>query len=126
VLGVPLNGPLLCGIFSMIGFAAFGKHPKNVVPVMAGAALTVCCMGSLSLTARGVLLATLFSTSLAPIAGQFGWYWGVAAGVLHMAIVQNTSYLHGGLNLYNNGFAAGLTCVIMIPLIESLNAEPED
>jgi len=126
VLGVPLNGPLLCGIFSMIGFAAFGKHPKNVVPVMAGAALTVCCMGSLSLTARGVLLATLFSTSLAPIAGQFGWYWGVAAGVLHMAIVQNTSVLHAGMNLYNNGFSAGLTCIIMIPLIEALKKEPEE
>ena len=43
-----------------------------------------------------------------------------------MAIVQNTSYLYGGLNLYNNGFSAGLTCIIMIPLIEALKSEPED
>ena len=43
-----------------------------------------------------------------------------------MSIVQNTAYLHGGLNLYNNGFAAGLTCIIMIPLIEALKREPEE
>jgi len=123
---VPLNGPLLCGILSMIGFAAFGKHPKNILPVMAGAVLGGCCMGNVSLTAPGVLLASLFCTSLAPIAGQFGWYWGVAAGFLHMAIVQHTAYLHAGMNLYNNGFSAGLTCIIMIPLIEALKTEPEE
>ena len=43
-----------------------------------------------------------------------------------MSIVQNTSYLYGGLNLYNNGFTAGITCIIMIPLIEALKTEPEE
>lgn len=54
----------------------------------------------------GPLLAVLFCTGLAPIAGQFGVFWGMVAGFLHMTIVQNTSILHGGMNLYNNGFAA--------------------
>lgn len=126
IIGVPLNGPLLCCLFAMTGFGCFGKHLRNILPVMAGAIIAAVCMGSISLTSPGVLLATLLCTGLAPIAGQFGHLWGMAAGFLHMAIVQNTSYLHGGLNLYNNGFAAGLTCVIMIPLIESLNTEPED
>ena len=57
---------------------------------------------------------------------RLGPIWGMAAGFLHMSIVQNTSYLYGGLNLYNNGFAAGLTCIIMIPLIEALKTEPEE
>ena len=125
-LRVPLNGPLVCCLFAMIGFASFGKHPRNVIPVMAGAVIAASFMKNVTLTAPGTLLATLLCTGLAPIAGQFGGLWGMAAGFLHMAIVQNTSYLYGGLNLYNNGFSAGLTCVIMIPLIEALKTEPEE
>jgi len=94
--------------------------------VMTGAVIAASFMGNLSLTSPAVLLATLLCTGLSPIAGQFGPLWGMAAGFLHMAIVQNTSYLYAGLNLYNNGFSAGLTCVIMIPLIEALKSEPED
>ena len=123
---VPLNGPLVCCLFAMIGFGCFGKHPRNVIPVMTGAVIAAGFMDNLSLTSPGVLLATMLCTGLAPIAGQFGGLWGMAAGFLHMCIVQNTSYLYGGLNLYNNGFSAGLTCIIMIPLIEALNSEPED
>lgn len=123
---VPLNGPLVCCLFAMIGFGAFGKHPRNVIPVMTGAVIAASFMEKLVVTSPGVLLATLLCTGLAPISGQFGGLWGMAAGFLHMSIVQNTSYLYAGLNLYNNGFSAGLTCVIMIPLIEALKSEPED
>lgn len=126
LIDVPLNGPLVCCLFALMGFGSFGKHPRNIIPVMVGAITAASFMGNLSLTAPGVLLATLLCTGLAPIAGQFGPLWGMAAGFLHMSIVQNTSYLYGGLNLYNNGFSAGLTCIIMIPLIEALKTEPED
>lgn len=126
MLRVPLNGPLVCCLFALVGFASFGKHPRNILPVMAGAVIAAVFMGKLSLTSPAVLLATLLCTGLAPIAGQFGPLWGMAAGFLHMAIVQNTSYLYAGLNLYNNGFSAGLTCVVMIPLIEALKSEPEE
>lgn len=126
LLNVPLNGPLVCCLLAMMGFGAFGKHPRNVLPVMTGAIIAASFMNGLSLRAPGVLLATLLCTGLAPIAGQFGGLWGMAAGFLHMSIVQNTSYLYAGLNLYNNGFSAGITCIIMIPLIETLKTEPED
>lgn len=126
MLRVPLNGPLVCCLFALMGFASFGKHPRNILPVMAGAVIAAVFMDKLSLTSPAVLLGTLLCTGLAPIAGQFGPLWGIAAGFLHMAIVQNTSYLYAGLNLYNNGFSAGLTCVVMIPLIEALKSEPEE
>ncbi|MCI9036443.1 MAG: DUF1576 domain-containing protein [Oscillospiraceae bacterium] len=124
--GVRLNGPLVCCLFAMTGFGAFGKHPRNVIPVMAGAVLAALIMIHVPITSPGVLLATLLCTCLAPIAGQFGWYWGVAAGFVHMTIVQNTSILHGGMNLYNNGFAAGLVCILMIPIIEAVKPEPTE
>lgn len=126
MMHVPLNGPLVCCLFAMIGFGSFGKHPRNIIPVMTGAVIAASFMGNMQLTTPAILLATLLCTGLAPIAGQFGPIWGMAAGFLHMSIVQNTSYLYAGLNLYNNGFAAGMTCVIMIPLIEALKTEPED
>lgn len=126
LMRVPLNGPLVCCLFALVGFGSFGKHPRNIIPVMTGAVIAASFMGNLSLTSPAVLLATMLCTGLSPIAGQFGPLWGMAAGFLHMAIVQNTSYLYAGLNLYNNGFSAGLTCVIMIPLIEALRTEPEE
>ena len=125
-LKAPLNGPLVCCLFALIGFGSFGKHPRNIIPVMTGAVIAASFMDNLLLTSPGVLLATMLCTGLSPISGQFGGLWGIAAGFLHMSIVQNTSYLYGGLNLYNNGFSAGMTCVIMIPLIEALKSEPED
>ncbi len=126
VLGVPLNGPLVCCIFAMTGFGAFGKHLRNVIPVMAGAVLASTVMDNIPITSPNVLLASLLCTGLAPIAGQFGWRWGIAAGFLHMAIVQNTAILHEGMNLYNNGFAAGFVCILLIPVIETLKAGWED
>lgn len=123
--GVRLNGPLVCCIFTMAGFGAFGKHPRNVLPVMAGAVLAALLLVAVPITSPGVLLATLLCTCLAPVAGQFGWGWGVAAGFLHMTIVQNTSILHGGMNLYNNGFAAGLVCILLVPIIESTKLEED-
>lgn len=121
--GVRLNGPLVCCIFAMTGFGAFGKHPRNVLPVMGGAVLAALLLVAVPITSPGVLLATLLCTCLAPIAGQFGWGWGMAAGFIHMTIVQNTSILHGGMNLYNNGFAAGLVCILLIPIIKSMSPE---
>ena len=124
--GVRLNGPLVCCVLSMTGFAAFGKHPKNILPVMAGAALAKALLVAVPFTAPGPLLAVLFCTGLAPIAGQYGVFWGMAAGFLHMTIVQNTSILHGGMNLYNNGFAAGLVCIILLPIIEAFKRRTKD
>lgn len=124
--GVRLNGPLVCCIFAMTGFGAFGKHPRNVLPVMGGAILAALLLVAVPVTSPGVLLATLLCTCLAPIAGQFGWGWGMTAGFIHMTIVQNTSILHGGMNLYNNGFAGGLVCILLIPIIKSMSPEQED
>lgn len=124
--GVRLNGPLTCCVISIMGFGAFGMHLKNITPVMLGAFLAAFFLPQLPFTSPGVLLALLLCTGLAPIAGQFGWQWGVVAGFIHMCVVQHTSGLQGGMNLYNNGFTAGLVCVLLVPIIEALKPEPEE
>ena len=116
VIGADLNGPTIGGILTIVGFAAFGKHPLNIVPIMAGIFL-----GSLAkpwnINDPAIVLATLFGTSLAPISGQFGWQWGIVAGFLHSSAALTVGFNHAGLNLYNNGFAAGIVAAVMVPVI---------
>jgi hypothetical protein len=115
-VGGDLNGPVIGAILTIVGFAAFGKHPRNIVPIMAGVFL-----GSLfkpfGAADPSILLAALFGTTLAPIAGRFGWHWGVVAGLVHSSAALSVGSLHAGLNLYNNGFAAGLVASVLVPVI---------
>jgi len=116
LLGAQLNGPVIAGIFTVMGFGSFGKHLKNIIPVLVGAVVSAYInKWDPSLTAN--VTAILFSTGLAPIAGQFGWIWGIVAGFLHVNIAMHIGYLNSGLNLYNNGFAAGLVAMFLLPLI---------
>ncbi|OPJ56801.1 DUF1576 domain-containing protein [Alkalithermobacter paradoxus] len=117
-----LNGPTIGGIFTVIGFGAFGKHYKNILPIFLGVFLG-SIMKTWSLTDPAILLAALFGTALAPIAGEFGWKYGVLAGFIHSSVVLNVGVLHGGLNLYNNGFAAGIVAAVLIPIIEAFRKE---
>lgn len=117
LVGGHLNGPTIGGILTIVGFGAFGKHLRNTVPVTLGVALgTIVKIWNIN--DPSVLLGALFATGLAPIAGQFGWFAGIIAGFLHLSLVLNIGAYHGGLNLYNNGFSAGLIALFLIPIIE--------
>lgn len=117
IVGADINGPVLGGIFTVVGFAAFGKHPRNVWPVLAGIIIAALVFGR-DLAAPGVILAALFGTTLAPLAGEFGIVFGVVAGFLHLLIVLRSGAWHAGIGLYNNGFAGGLTATLLVAFIE--------
>ena len=72
-----------------------------------------------------LLLAALFGTTLAPIAGRFGWHWGIVAGFIHASAVQTVGQLHAGLNLYNNGFAAGIVASVLVPVIIAIQSRTQ-
>ncbi len=119
-LGGEFNGPVIGGILTIVGFAAFGKHPRNCIPVMLG----VVIGGALKMWDLGstpVILAGLFGTTLAPVAGKYGPFWGVVAGFLHTSVVMNVGVLHGGVNLYNNGFSGGFVAAFLVPIIEAVS-----
>jgi len=121
LIGGDLNGPVIGAIFTIVGFAAFGKHPRNLVPIIAGVFL-----GSLAkpwnADDASMQLAALFGTTLAPIAGRFGWHWGIVAGFVHSSAAQTVGPLHAGLNLYNNGFAAGIVAAVLVPVIIAIQS----
>lgn len=123
LIGGDLNGPTIAGIFTIVGFAAFGKHPRNIWPPMLGIWLA-SLLKPLDAMDPGFLLAALFGTTLAPIAGRFGWHWGIAAGFLHSSVALTSSVSHGGLNLYNNGFAAGMVAAVLVPVILAFRPGP--
>lgn len=116
LLGGDLNGPTLGAIFTVMGFSSFGKHAKNIVPVMVGVALSTL-IGEWGFSDSGIQLSMLFCTTLAPISGYFGWIYGIIAGILHSAVVLSTSDPVGGMNLYNNGFSGGLVAIFLYPII---------
>ncbi|WVU09929.1 DUF1576 domain-containing protein [Natranaerobius thermophilus JW/NM-WN-LF] len=118
LIGGELNGGALTGIFTIVGFGAFGKHIKNMLPLMLGAYLSLYLF-QWNPTEPGPVLGVLFATTLAPISGTLGPLLGMLAGFLHMSMVMNTGYLHGGLNLYNNGFAGGIVATMMIGVIKN-------
>ncbi len=124
VVGGDLNGPVLGGIFTAIGFAAFGKHPVNSWPIMAGV-VVACLLFGKDLASPGPILAALFSLTLAPLAGEFGWPVGILGGFLHLVMVERTGAWHLGVNLYNNGFAGGLTATLLVSVIEWYRANRE-
>ena len=67
-------------------------------------------------------MAGLFGTTLAPIAGHFGWLPGILAGFIHSALVLQTGGPVAGLNLYNNGFSGGLIAIVLYPTITAVQA----
>ncbi|MGL4773139.1 MAG: DUF1576 domain-containing protein [Clostridium sp.] len=122
LIGGDLNGPTIGGIFTIMGFGCFGKHLKNIIPILIGAILAGT-LNSESINSPSLILPILFSTCLAPISGKFGPLIGVLAGFLHVNIVINIGYLHGGMNLYNNGLAGGFVAMILIPLLTTFKEE---
>lgn len=111
-----LNGATIGGIFTIVGFGAFGKHVRNITPLFIGVALASTFM-IFEINSTPAVLAALFGTTLAPIAGTYGPFVGIVAGMFHMAIVFNVGFAHGGLNLYNNGFAGGFVAAFLVPII---------
>lgn len=116
-IGADINGPIMGSIFTVVGFGAFGKHMKNVWPLMIGCLLAGGFMHIWTGSNPSSAIAVLLVTCLAPIAGRYGWKWGVAAGAIHLYIAMHVVEFSGAMNLYNNGLAAGFVVMFLLPLI---------
>lgn len=118
LIGGDLSGPVVGAILTAFGFAAFGVHVRNYLPVLAGVLLSTFFTHMLP-TTPGIQMGAVSAIGLAPVAGQFGIPAGIIAGMLHAAVTVCSSSLYGGLNLYNNGFSTGLTAIVLVPTLES-------
>ena len=119
IMKQPLNGPVLGGIFTIFGFGIFGKHLKNVFPILVGT-LIAYFLNIYDPKCISATVTILFATNLAPVAGEYGFIAGIFAGFCHVSIVSSVGLLHGGLNLYNNGFSGGFVAATLVPIFESI------
>ncbi|MCL2095438.1 MAG: DUF1576 domain-containing protein [Oscillospiraceae bacterium] len=116
VLNAQISGPILAGILTMTGFGSLGKHIKNVFPIALGAVASAYANQE-NPAALNQITSILFASGLAPIAGMFGWVWGFIAGFMHVNVALYIGDINGGLNLYNNGFAASFVALFLLPII---------
>ena len=133
--GSGLTGPTVGVVFAALTFAADGQHPKNVAPIVVGYVLlwiivvVICWISGLdipwTLSTQAYINGLAFATGLCPIAGKYGFRYGVIAGVLSATICTVTSGMHGGFVLYNGGFTAGLSALILIPLLDFYQVKPK-
>lgn len=117
LMRAPVNGPVIGALFTVCGFSAFGKHPFNCLPVLIGSYLATFFHLDES-NSTSAMLTALFGTTLSPVSGHFGPIAGLFAGYLHTALVSNVLHLHGGINLYNNGFSGGFVAAFLVPILE--------
>ena len=74
-----------------------------------------------TLSTQGYINGLAFATGLCPFSGKYGWKVGTIAGFADAIICTSTSAMHGGFVLYNGGFAAGLTALLLIPILDYYN-----
>lgn len=115
--GGQLNGPIVGSIIGVMSFGAFGNQVKNTVPVLVGIMIGSYLTG-VEPTSTSALIAAIFGTTLAPVSGYYGPIAGMIAGFVHITLVSHVVVMHGGLNLYNNGFAGGFVAAVLVPIFE--------
>ena len=115
--GGELNGPIVGSIIGVMSFGAFGNQVKNTVPVLVGIMIGSYLTG-VEPTSTSALIAAIFGTTLAPVSGYYGPFAGMIAGFVHITLVSHVVVMHGGLNLYNNGFAGGFVAAVLVPIFE--------
>lgn len=123
------NGYLLAGIFTMAGFAFFGKNPFNILPIFAGVYLFNRISRRQKM--KELIAPLLFGTTLGPVVSQiafgFGSSWeglilgiliGVLSGMLLAALMRHIYNLHLGYNLYNTGTTGGFVALVIFMFLE--------
>ena len=119
-VGGSLNGPTIGGIFTIVGFSATGKHLRNIAPIMMGVVLASMTK-YWNISDPSPMLALLFSTTLAPIAGEFGVIAGLVAGYLHSSVALNVGIVYGGNEPVQQRFLpGGIVAIFMVPVIQSV------
>ncbi|MBQ4049786.1 MAG: DUF1576 domain-containing protein [Clostridia bacterium] len=133
--GVGFTGPTVGVVFAALTFSADGQHPRNVFPIVVGYMLlwvvvvAICLVSGhnipWTLSTQAYINGLAFATGLCPIAGKYGFRYGVIAGFLSATICTVTASMHGGFVLYNGGFTAGLSALILIPMLDFYKIEPK-
>lgn len=133
--GVGFTGATVGVTFAALTFAADGQQPRTVAPIVLGYIILqvlVCIICAIcrfdvpwTLSAQSYINGLAFATGLCPFAGRYGWRVGILAGFLSAIICTSTTAMHGGFVLYNGGFNAGLTALVLLPVLDYYKVKPK-
>ncbi len=133
--GVGFTGPTVGVTFAALTFSADGQHPRTVWPIALGYALLLALVCGLcavfgldvpwTLSTQGYINGLAFATGLCPFSGKYGWRIGTLVGFVSAIICTSTSAMHGGFVLYNGGFNAGLTALVILPILDFYEIKPK-
>lgn len=145
LVDIPFLGVFGASTLTIMGFAAFGKHPLNTLPIIAGTMIAFFIIKTIdspfllihptdnpegayysAFNIHVYVSAVFFATCLAPISKEYGWKAGIITGLIHMTMVMTARSFQGGFNLYNNGWVAGFVGGILVPIFETFKAKPEE
>ncbi len=124
-------------VFCMLCTCNSGSHPGNVWPIMVGYMLTSFAFGwlgkllgnesfALSIGNQSILIGLCFANGLSPVAGKYGFGYGILAGGLHYLLVTAVPDMHGGFCLYNGGLTAAIICLLLVPQLEKFCKTKEE
>ncbi len=126
--GAGFTGPTFGVMLAALTFTAMGQHPRNIWPILIGyqclylVTLFFCHINGRDITwtisTQGYINGVAFATGMSPLVGRYGNLAGIIGGFLCASMCTATSALHGGFVLYNGGFTAGLTVLILLPILE--------
>ena len=132
--GVGFTGATVGIVFAALTFAADGQHLRNVFPIAVGyvalfvLVVIICLVADFdiawTLSTQSYINGLAFATGLCPIAGKYGFRYGVLAGFMSAIICCVSAEMHGGFVLYNGGFNAGLTAMVLIPILDFYHVKP--
>ena len=134
LIGASFNGVTFGIIFCMLCTCNSGSHPGNVWPIMLGYVITsLLCEWAfvgetfaLTINAQAIVIGLCYANGLSPIAGTYGWAYGILGGGLHYLLVTSVPDMHGGFCLYNGGFTAALICLMLVPQLEKFCKTKEE
>lgn len=129
LFNVPINGIIFGSILSILGFAGYGLHLRNVLSVWIGAGITIF----ISMLIRqdftldiSTIMCFIFASGLAPISGRYGIVYGLIGGMLHIVLTPIMLAFQGGFDLYNNGLSAGFEAAILCVCAEKIFIRGKD
>ncbi|MBE6671516.1 MAG: DUF1576 domain-containing protein [Ruminococcaceae bacterium] len=133
--GAGFTGATVGVVFAGLTFSLDGQQPRIVFPIVIGYILlfmvvcVICVIGGMdipwNLSTQGYINGLAFATGLCPFAGKYGYKIGILAGFLSAVICTSTAAMHGGFVLYNGGFTAGLTALVLIPILDYYKIMPK-
>ena len=124
-------------VFCMLATCNSGSHPGNVWPIMVGYMVTSFLFGwifkllggesyGLTIGSQSILIGLCYANGMSPVAGKYGFGYGILAGGLHYLLVTAVPDMHGGFCLYNGGFTAALICLLLVPQLEKFCKTKEE